>query len=105
MGVAMRRAAVLDRRRIGFVRHQMARPRAGWVAVLAVAVLSAGAGAVLTVRRQVDARSAMSSTASVDGLTATLNRAGWLFMDDGHHDTQGGYQMPAQMMPGAPTGD
>jgi len=105
MGVAMRRAAVLDRRRIGFVRGQAVGSRAGWIALLVTAVLIAGAGAVLTARRQADARDTLSSTATVDGLTAKLDRAGWVFMDDGHHDDQGGYQMPAQMMPGAPTGD
>jgi len=101
----MRRAVVLDRRRIGVASVRGVRPRPGWVAVLVTAVVIAGAGAVLTVQRLADARSAMPSAATVDGLTATLARAGWLSMDDGHHDDQGGYQMPAQMMPGAPTGD
>jgi len=103
MGVGMRRAVVLDRRRMA--RGQRFGMRTGWIALLAAAVLIAATGAVLAVLRLSDARSAMPSSATIDGLTATLDRAGWLFMDDSHHSDQGGYQMPAQMMPGAPTGD
>ncbi len=45
------------------------------------------------------------SGASLSGITAMVTDAGWLSMDAHSMDQQGGYQMPAQMMPGAPAGD
>ena len=100
----MRRAIVLSRR-TGLARGQVVGLRTKWIAMLVAAVVIAGTGAVLTARRLAGTPSAMPNAATVDGLAATLDRAGWMSMDDGHHDNQGGYQMPAQMMPGAPTGD
>jgi hypothetical protein len=105
MVVVMLRAATLKRRSGLSARDQKIGLRAGWVVVLATALVIAAAGATLTIRRLADARTVVPSTVTIDGLTATLEAAGWLFMDDSHHDDQGGYQMPAQMMPGAPTGD
>jgi hypothetical protein len=50
------------------------------------------------------AQRTVSATATLGGLTAKPHDAGWLAMDN-HMDDQGGYQMPAQMMPGAPVGN
>jgi hypothetical protein len=44
-------------------------------------------------------------SAEVDGLAIDLREAGWVPMDAHSMDSQGGFQMPAQMMPGAPAGD
>lgn len=72
------------------------------VLVVAAAALAA-AGLALTVR---DAAQPPSTTAaSLGGITLTLGNAGWTPMEAHHMDGQGGYQMPAQMMPGAPEGD
>jgi hypothetical protein len=46
-----------------------------------------------------------SIEASIGGLTARSGQAGWVSMDAHSMDSQGGFQMPAQMMPGAPAGD
>lgn len=72
-------------------------------AVVAVAVLSALAGAMMIASRR--PQPALQSSATVAGITASLHTAGWLSMEAHEMDTDGGYQMPAQMMPGAPPGD
>ena len=51
------------------------------------------------------ARPDLPPSAEVDGLAIDLRDAGWVPMDAHAMDSQGGYQMPAQMMPGAPAGD
>jgi len=80
-------------------------PRAAWLSVVTVALLIAVVGAVLQVRRGSAAEAHLQGTGSLGGLTARLHDAGWLSMDSHDMDNQGGYQMPAQMMPGAPAGD
>lgn len=46
------------------------------------------------------------TTASLDGVTAEVRQAGWIEFDMGHvMNGQGGFMMPSQMMPDAPTGD
>jgi hypothetical protein len=42
---------------------------------------------------------------TLGGLSVDLGQAGWVSMDAHTMDSQGGFQMPAQMMPGAPAGD
>jgi hypothetical protein len=60
-------------------------------------------GTSLFMQRLSDAPS--DHTATIGGLSVRLHDAGWLSMDGHNMDSQGGYQMPAQMMPGAPVGD
>jgi len=49
---------------------------------------------------------AEGSVAALGGLTAEVRSAAWVDFDMGHvMDGQGGFMMPDQMMPGAPTGD
>src|SRR5688572_20004591 len=76
--------------------------RGAWLVVVAVAIILAVVGTGLYARRQTAVP--MASTASLGGLTVRLRDAGWLSMDGMNHQ-QDGYQMPAQMMPGAPEGD
>ena len=46
------------------------------------------------------------SAAALGGLTTEIRAAAWVDFDMGHvMDGQGGFMMPDQMMPGAPTGD
>lgn len=79
-----------------------AKVRGMWLALAAVVLLLAVAGTGLLVQRR--SAAPVDRTATVDGLTVELRDAGWLMMDH-NMDSQGGYQMPAQMMPGAPVGD
>jgi hypothetical protein len=65
-------------------------------------VLGAAAGGLLLVRDRAPA--VRPDAATLGGLTARLQDAGWLSMEM-HQAMQGGYQMPAQMMPDAPAGD
>jgi hypothetical protein len=74
-----------------------------WLAMVAVALLLASVGAVLLTLNQ-SARPT-DAAATVGGLSVRLRNAGWLSMDGHDQNGQGGYQMPAQMMPGAPEGD
>ncbi|MEU4564013.1 hypothetical protein AB0F72_37020 [Actinoplanes sp. NPDC023936] len=69
-------------------------------------VLLAVAAAVAGVLLPLAARGGTppAATATVDGLTAVPGAAEWALMD-GHHMDGQGYQMPSQMMPGAPEGD
>src|SRR5262245_15145797 len=80
--------------------------RGTWLAVAVIALLIAVLGTGLVVRRLTAPGLPTANTATLGGLTVRLGDAGWLSMD-GHDMTnqQGGYQMPAQMMPGAPVGD
>jgi hypothetical protein len=77
--------------------------RAIWLTVAALASLLVVVSVGLLVQRQ--SASPTDYTAALGGLSVRLRDAGWLSMDSHNMDNQGGYQMPAQMMPGAPTGD
>lgn len=77
--------------------------RAAWLVVAVLALLGAVVGGGLLVRDRAAER--LTGPVTVDGLTARLHDAGWVSMDGHRTDNQGGYQMPAQMMPGAPSGD
>jgi hypothetical protein len=46
-----------------------------------------------------------AGSATVDGLAVDVHESGWVPMDAHTMDSQSGFQMPAQMMPGAPAGD
>jgi hypothetical protein len=76
--------------------------RVGLIALLTVAALATAAGSVLIAQRL--GVGAPADRAELGGLTTTLKQAGWVPME-AHHMDQTGFQMPAQMMPGAPTGD
>lgn len=81
-------------------------PRA-WLLIAAAALLMTVLGAGWQARQRAVEEGGAAGSATLGGLTAQLHEAGWLGMD-GHQmgdDNQGGFQMPAQMMPGAPTGD
>jgi hypothetical protein len=46
------------------------------------------------------------TSATVDGITTEVREVGWIDFDMGHvMDGQGGFMMPSQMMPDAPSGD
>lgn len=92
----MRQAAPAGNRWLG---------RGTWVAVAVLALVVAVVGSSLLVRRLAAADAPEANTATLGGLTARLGNAGWLSMDGHMSDDQGGYQMPAAMMPGAPVGD
>jgi hypothetical protein len=72
--------------------------------IAAAALLIAIVGAGLRARSQAAAEAA-TDTGTLGGITAALHGAGWVAMDGHSMGDQGGYQMPAQMMPGAPEGD
>jgi hypothetical protein len=49
---------------------------------------------------------ATGTSATVDGVTAEIRDAAWVGFDMGHvMDGEGGFMMPDQMMPDAPSGD
>lgn len=73
-----------------------------WYLIAIVALVGAVAGGTLLVRDRAQER--LTGAVTLGGLTAQLHDAGWVAMDHTQAD-QGGYQMPAQMMPGAPAGD
>ena len=77
--------------------------RRAWLALGVTAFLLAAFGTGLMVHN----RSAvpMSQSETLGGLSVQLHDAGWLAMDGHDMGSQGGYQMPSQMMPGAPAGD
>jgi hypothetical protein len=79
--------------------------RGAWLTIGLAALLLAVVGTGLLVRRIAAQEPATVDTATLGGLTVRLHDAGWLSMDGHDMNNQGGYQMPAQMMPGAPTGD
>jgi hypothetical protein len=77
-------------------------------------IIIAAAAGVLTVTslgflawQRLDAQATPSeTTATVDGITAQVREAGWVDFDMGHvMDGQGGFMMPDQMMPDAPSGE
>lgn len=74
-----------------------------WLALAAAVLLLAVAGTALLVINR--STTPVDNTATVGGLSVSVRDAGWLTMDGHNMDNQGGYQMPSQMMPGAPTGD
>ncbi len=78
--------------------------RGSWLVIAVVAMVGAVAGGVLVVRDWATP-APLSAAATLGGLTAQLHDAGWLSMESHQATDQGGYQMPAQMMPGAPAGD
>ncbi|MFD5269963.1 hypothetical protein [Streptomyces sp. NPDC058335] len=67
------------------------------------AVLLAVAGTVLWQQRRAAAVPEPVATAELGGLRAVPRQASWATMEQHHADN--GYQMPSQMMPGAPEGD
>ncbi|RZS36331.1 hypothetical protein EV193_10712 [Herbihabitans rhizosphaerae] len=72
--------------------------------VVLVALVIAGAGVVATLNDSGDQTA--STSATLDGLTAAVREAGWASMESHNMDSGSGmFQMPAQMMPGAPEGD
>lgn len=103
----MRQAALLTRDARP-MRERRSLPASGvharWIgfALAAVVLLLAAAGTGLLVQRRSAAPTDHSAT--LGGLSVRLDDAGWLSMDHSM-DNQGGYQMPAQMMPGAPVDD
>lgn len=101
----MRHSAVLDRGPRYGTPHTADRfaGRGVWFAIAAIAVLLSVVGAGLLARRQ--SATPTDHAATLGGLSLRLHDAGWLSMDGHNMDNQGGYQMPAQMMPGAPVGD
>jgi hypothetical protein len=73
-------------------------------AVIVAAALTTTAGAWLLAGRLLT-DSTPARNAELSGVAVSLEGAGWVPMESHHMDQQGGYQMPAQMMPGAPEGD
>lgn len=77
--------------------------RALAVVTTTVAVLAAVTGTVLWQQRAA-ARDAIPRTSvELAGLRTSVQQASWSAM--AAHHTDGGFQMPSQMMPGAPEGD
>jgi len=79
--------------------------RAGPLVVLAIALVALVAGSIALGARLRESSSTPPSQITLHGLTATISTAGWVAMDAHSMDQGAGYQMPAQMMPGAPEGD
>jgi hypothetical protein len=79
--------------------------RGVYYGVAFVAVLVAVAGIGMWIRDQRAVAAVPVRTAALGGLTATTAQAGWVSMEDHDMGDKDGYQMPAQMMPGAPEGD
>jgi hypothetical protein len=77
----------------------------GTVALIGFVLLCTAAGVWLVVARFVATPPVPGMTATVDGLAVDVHEAGWVPMDAHTMDSQSGFQMPAQMMPGAPAGD
>jgi len=71
--------------------------------LIVVALMSAATGLWIMATRLDSPGLPVSAT--VEGLAVDVRDAGWVPMDAHTMDSQGGYQMPAQMMPGAPAGD
>lgn len=100
----MRQTALLARdARYRVASTRGAAVRGAWIALAAVVLLLAVAGTGLLIRNR--SAAPVDHTATVDGLSVSVRDAGWLTMDGHDMNNQGGYQMPAQMMPGAPAGD
>ena len=77
------------------------------VVAVAVLVAVAGTGVGYWLRHERLLHAVPASSAALGGLTATTGLASWVVMEDHDmaSDQDDGYQMPAQMMPGAPQGD
>jgi len=78
---------------------------AGQLLVIALALAAVVAGSMVLADRLRDSTPPLASQVTLHGLQATLATAGWVPMDAHTMDQGGGFQMPAQMMPGAPEGD
>lgn len=79
--------------------------RPGVVVLLAAALLSTVAGVWLTLGLTDRHPAPVGLTATVGGITTQVQPGGWVAMAPHTMDGQSGYQMPSQMMPGAPEGD
>lgn len=78
--------------------------RLGTVVVVVVAVALATFGVSEVVRQaRSQPESGLERVATLNGLVAQIENAGWLDMS--HDGAPTGFQMPAAMMPGMPTGD
>ncbi len=97
------RVSPARRSRAGFHSARWRRPAV--VVLLAAALLSTVAGVWLTLDLTRRPPGPIGRTATVGGITAQVQPGGWLAMAPHTMDGQGGYQMPSQMMPGAPEGD
>lgn len=78
--------------------------RLGCLLVVAVAVVAAVVGTDSWLRQR-SADAAPLAVVQSDGVSVTARTADWLDMQHDDGGALGGYQMPAQMMPGAPLGD
>jgi hypothetical protein len=71
-----------------------------------VGVLTVASLGFLAWQRLAGESGVAGTTATVDGITTDVREAGWVDFDMGHvMDGQGGFMMPDQMMPDAPSGD
>lgn len=77
--------------------------RRGAVAV-AVALLTVASTGAIAWQRLTGPSVAVDGVATLDGLTTEVHEAEWVPLDH-VHDGDGGFLMPDQMMPGAPSGD
>lgn len=77
----------------------------GAIALIGLVLLSTAAGLWLVAGRFMSSAPSTAVTATVDGLAVNVHESGWVPMDTHTMDSQSGFQMPAQMMPGAPAGD
>ena len=90
--------------------HNRASPPTGgaavrtiWIILAATVLLLAAVGTGLLMRYK--SATPTDQVAAIGDLSVRLHDAGWINMDGHDQANQGGYQMPAQMMPGAPAGD
>jgi len=74
------------------------------IALFGVAILCTVAGSWLLAGHFFATASPSASVATLHDVSAELHGSGWAAMD-AHSMDQGGFQMPAQMMPGAPAGN
>jgi hypothetical protein len=72
------------------------------MAIGAIALAATIAGGALLAGRFDPQEESAPGTVTLSGITTKVSRADWYAMDSHSMDQQGGYQMPAQMMPGAP---
>lgn len=82
--------------------------RTGTVMVLVlVGLITLASGGMLVWQRFLAPPSVASGgVATLDGLTTEIRAASWVDFDMGHvMDGEGGFMMPDQMMPGAPSGE
>lgn len=76
----------------------------GGIAAASVAVLTVASLGVLAWQRLSGTPVAPGATATLGGITTEVREAGWVPLDH-VHDGEGGFLMPDEMMPGAPTGE